>query len=343
MKKGKFYHVIDSIKGGCGKTTFSIMLTEYLERKTDANDHACLLDVDFLGTGMHALFMGEGLVANYKESHIFLTDKIRKPGYSAKMFVCRAEVEERKLYVAFSDPGYRAKQEYRLTSRSNYTPIVKYGVFRAGIHSILAGNKLEEEIEGNVKDIVLDMSPGCDAYSESIKDCIFDKKYSNYLGEKDCCNYYLMLGLDASHVSAAKEYLRDFMESDGKNPHRIFVVFNDIMQIIEGSKPGEDPLNHYDGLKKEFERMLDKYDASIKNKIFFLVLHPFREYASNTHRRTPLYLIKCSDLKQSVFLETPFRYGAAYGENFKECETHSEDETFKWIKSESKDASKADK
>ena len=48
----RIYNVVQSVKGGCGKTTFSIMLSSFLglNKNREKMGETCLLDVDFQGT-----------------------------------------------------------------------------------------------------------------------------------------------------------------------------------------------------------------------------------------------------------------------------------------------------
>lgn len=64
VAKGKIYNIIDSVKGGCGKTTFGIMLSLLLDKyrtkkKNNGETMACMVDVDIQGSALLYLLFGK--------------------------------------------------------------------------------------------------------------------------------------------------------------------------------------------------------------------------------------------------------------------------------------------
>ena len=55
----RVYNIVQSVKGGCGKTTFSIMLAGFLGKKENRDEcgKTCLVDADFQGTSLIHLFI----------------------------------------------------------------------------------------------------------------------------------------------------------------------------------------------------------------------------------------------------------------------------------------------
>lgn len=49
---GKIYNAVYSVKGGCGKTAFSILLSYYLSEKSVSKGEVCLVDTDIMGSSM---------------------------------------------------------------------------------------------------------------------------------------------------------------------------------------------------------------------------------------------------------------------------------------------------
>lgn len=286
---GRVFHIIDSIKGGCGKTTFAIALTEYLEKKyseikqgDNPNEwqHACLLDVDFLGTGMIDLFFKKEKKKEYLTEHMYLTDVIRGFGTKDKKYIGEFPISDRPLYIGFSDPDFKTKEQFRCSSKYNYATVISYGIFRSGVQKILKRGALDEQIKGKVSSIVLDMSPGLDAYSEAVKENIFDKRHSDFMEESDRRNYYFMVGMDHSHLSSAKEYFSEFLKGDDKREaDQMFIVFNDALQFFsrknkfdektkKGENKGEEEIQ-YNSRIAEFNEVLRDVPEETRKKFIF--------------------------------------------------------------------------
>lgn len=353
---GRVFHIIDSIKGGCGKTTFAIMLTEYLERQySEKKDerkeeigsgeykHACLLDVDFVGTGMIDLFFSQIQKEEYLKNHIYLTDKIRGFQVEDGQYISSFPICQRTLYVGFGDPNFKTKEKFRCSSKYNYTTVIGYGIFRSGIKKILEKGALEQQIEGKIGSIVLDMSPGLDAYSESVKESIFDKRHSSFLETSDRRNYYLMVGMDYSHLSSAKDYFSEFLRGeDKKSADQIFIVFDDVLQFFAG-KPGENPNKkleeeQYNSRITDFSKVLEDVPEDIQKKIHFLVLNPFYKYSEILHTMKNLSVLsKEKDETKSIFNQTPFRFVALGNEmdvkkfEIREFKEKQQGELLKWL------------
>ena len=321
---GRVYHIIDSIKGGCGKTTFAIALTEYLERKYDERkqgdnseewEHACLLDMDFVGTGMIDLFFKEEGKKEYLTEHRYLTDKIRNFPGANQRYIGKIPIADRMLYIGFGDPNFKIKERFRSSSKYNYATVISYGIFRSGIQGILETGFLEKQIRGKISSIVLDMSPGLDPYSEAVKENIFDKRYSDFMEVSDRRNYYFMVGLDQSHLSSAKEYCRELLNGeDKKEADHIFIVFNDVLQYFSGRNMSATNENEsrtqYNSRIGEFHKELMSVVQveETKKKIHYLVLNPFADYAKALHYLEPLE--KSLKKSKDFFGTVPFRYTA---------------------------------
>lgn len=325
----RVYHIIDSIKGGCGKTTFAIMLTEYLERKykekgevdPEKAEHACLLDVDFVGTGMVDLFFSADQKKEYLKEHTYLTDRIRGFRVEDQQYIASFPICGRTIYVGFGDPDFKTKEKFRFSSKYNYTTVIGYGIFRSGIKSVLKKGALEQQIKGKVGSVVLDMSPGLDAYSESVKDSIFDKNYSSFLDKRDRRNYYLMVGMDASHLSSARDYFYEFLTGEDKmSADQIFIVFDDVLQYFAG-RPGEnlggtqEEKEQYNSRIEKFCEILKQFPEDLQEKIHFLVLNPFYEYSKILHTLKNLSYLSAETednrgMFHDFFTKSPFRFAS---------------------------------
>lgn len=302
--------MVDSIKGGCGKTTFSIMLAQFLQNTNKTKgieDRVCLLDFDFLGTGLAHLFFAESL-KKFVPDYEYITKIIRGFDVGDKQYLYDCKIVDTPFLVGFGDPNYRKKEAYYISSKLNYTPIIHYGIFRDGIRRMLK-DSLESQIDKPVESVVLDMSPGVDAYSQVVKDCLFDKRHNTFLDSDDKKYYFLMTGIDNSQLYAAANYFQEFMYGEDNSMDRLFIVLNDWTNIAVGDESTLVVL--YKAWIRKFEMHVRVPDIN-KEKIFFLIPHCFSNYWNCVHRGDALIDAKESD---AIFLETPFRYWKKWGED----------------------------
>src|SRR5699024_4575171 len=146
----KIYNIIDSVKGGCGKTTFSLMLSlllddHYKEKRNNDELNVCLIDMDIQGSALAYLLFGGNYFQDEKKWNTFkfLNDRIVAVGDSWKeteKYMHRfrfwdktedgkkAEKEEKikdckgpGIDVIFSDPRPKIKKKYRSLSNQNYS------------------------------------------------------------------------------------------------------------------------------------------------------------------------------------------------------------------------------
>lgn len=307
--------MVDSIKGGCGKTTFSIMLAQFLQRMNQdryVEDRICLLDFDFLGTGLVSLFFGtsEKIEEKLLKKHEYITKIIRGFDTGYKKYLCDCKIDDDSFLVGFGDPDYRRKEAYYMSSQLNYTPVIHYEIFRNGICQILKSG-FRDQIDKVVNSVVLDMSPGVDAYSCIVKDCLFDKTYSDFLDEEDKRYYFLMTGIDNSQLYAAANYFQEFMRDVDKCPNKLFIVLNDWVNIAAGDKSmtEKEQKELYQAWTREFECYVGDSFVGDQVKVYFLIPHYFDKYWECIHKREALI-----NNRNKIFLEIPFRYWKEWGD-----------------------------
>ena len=297
------FYLIDSIKGGCGKTTFAIMLTELLERMQGRTGHTVLLDFDFLGTGLINLFLSEDQLKDFKQNNIYITEKIRDFHTGDQPYIYSKKVKGIPLYVAFGNPEYMTKHAYRISSKFNYTPVINYGIFRSGIQHILHD-----------------------------EDAFFDKRHSLNLKGKTRCTYVLMMGTDPSHVAAAKNYFELLVNSDDKMPDKIYIIINDSMRIARLINPDAE-IDSYNALVNLFRQI--SIGPEYQERIEFFVLNYFENYAKKIHENIALFAdsIESSEDGETIFLDNPFRFwGTWTSEGLKEIKgsDYDSEEMIKW-------------
>ncbi|MCI8614826.1 MAG: ParA family protein [Lachnospiraceae bacterium] len=247
------YNLVNSVKGGCGKTTFSIWMAYYLEA-------ALLIDMDLLGTSMQIIFHGNTDTCQ----GAFTNDVFKGVKNSKKRFVEKVELEDGgHINVIFSSMDYLEKEKFKSGRYSGYTPAVKHNIFRLGLRELIKYNK---SIDGElVEHFIFDMPPNSDGFSDAAMECIFNPKYSD-LEEKDRKNLFIVIGTDWGQTFATINELKALLvHSDEKEPDRIFLVLNHNL----GSNFGNEG---YTARKNKIQVVLNGLGLSekIRKKIFFL-------------------------------------------------------------------------
>lgn len=255
------YNLINSVKGGCGKTTFSVWLSYYLNQ-------SLLIDMDLLGTSMQVLFHGNA------EGHneAYTNDVFQGVKNSTKQFVEKIHLKDGKdMNVIFSSMEYKAKDRFKAGKYSGYSPIVKHSMFRLGIRELLKHHKT---IDGEaVEHFIFDMPPNSDGFSDAAMECIFNPKYSD-LERDDRKNLFIMVGADWGQTYATIYELKELLlHSDDNKPDRIFLVLN--------NNHGDAFGNHdYDLRKDEIQKKVNSWplDENDRNKICFLKMEHNETY-----------------------------------------------------------------
>lgn len=296
----KVYNIIDSVKGGCGKTTFSIMLSlllddRYKENRNNNESDVCLIDMDIQGSALLYLLFGGNYFQDEKEwkAFKFLNNRIVAVGDSREetekymhrfQFKNKEENEKKdeeedkkknrkepRIDVVFSDPRPKIKKKYRSLSNQNYSPEVLYSTYRMGLANMLS--KLDEEKAYLHEYVNFDMPPNSDAYSDSVYDVLLKKEYT-IMEKEDVCNLFLLQTLDQGQILATVNYLGELASSENfQKINKIFFVFNDWMDYEEG-----------DGLFTEAVSNVKEYvkncqiSREIRDNIYFVGLNFDKEY-----------------------------------------------------------------
>lgn len=296
----KVYNIIDSVKGGCGKTTFSLILSlllddHYKENRNNDESNVCLIDMDIQGSALLYLLYGGNYFQDEKEWNAFkfLNDRIVAVGDSreeTEEYMHRfcfndktedgkkaEEEEERKdckgsgIDVVFSDPRPKIKKKYRSLSNQNYSPEVLYSTYRMGLANMLS--KLDEEKPYLHQYVNFDMPPNSDAYSDSVYDVLLKKEYT-IMEEGDVCNLFLLQTLDKGQIRATLDYFDELASSENfQKINKIFFVFNDWMDYEEGKDLFDEAVSDVKNNLKNCQ-LTDK----IRNNIYFIGLNFNKEY-----------------------------------------------------------------
>lgn len=296
----KVYNIIDSVKGGCGKTTFSLMLSlllddRYKENRNNGESNVCLIDMDIQGSALLYLLFGGNFFQDEKEWNAFkfLNDRIVAVGDTREeteeymhRFRFKDKVEDGKkadeetekrernepgIDVVFSDPRPKIKKKYRSLSNQNYSPEVLYSTYRMGLANMLS--KLSEEKPYLHQYVNFDMPPNSDAYSDSVYDVLLKKEYT-IMKEDDVCNLFLLQTLDKGQIRATLDYFDELSSSENfQMINKIFFVFNDWLDYEEGKDLFDEAVSDVKDNVKNCQ-LTDK----IRDNIYFVGLNFNKKY-----------------------------------------------------------------
>lgn len=306
------YYMVDSVKGGCGKSTFAFMLSQFLREKTGMG--TCLLDFDFLGTGFINLSLGDdpSKIREFEKRYSYITDAVMGVSSAGRSYLYPCEYRnDCSFYVSYSNPKFYSKTAYRLRPDRNFSPAVLYSAFRKGVLEILRENGSIDINGRNINNVVMDMSPGMDTYSEIVKECVYDKRHSRLLGDDIKRFYFLMTGMDLSHIVSTENYLEAYLDGQDKFSDRIFIVINDPMcggKMLSGIKNVRE-IEIYNAIVDKFIKRIKLPEIYI-GKVFFLVLNHYSEYSAKIHFQEPL--IENGYIHPDIFLPIPFRYACSW-------------------------------
>lgn len=287
------YNLVNSVKGGCGKTTFSIWLTYYLNNMSEEEEKkntALLIDMDLLGTSMQVVIKGNARETDEKEDSAkkdnekknnekendevaYTNDIFNGVKNSRKSFVQKIKLKNDViLNIIMANMKVDERDKFKSGRYSGYAPTVRHSIFRAGVQELIKANKTIDGKE--VKHFIFDMPPNSDGFSDTAMECIFSKKYSN-LNDKDKKNLFIMIGSDLGQTVATQSELKMLLDrSDEMMPDRIFIVFNH-------NSRGEMGEDGYLIRKQKIEKIIrnSKLKESEKNSIYFLKMCNGDEYA----------------------------------------------------------------
>ncbi len=229
MEEIRTFNFINSIKGGCGKTTFSLLLSDYLSsiniikgkpEKRQKNSEKCLiLDMDLQGTAMQYLFKG-----NLQESKDikYLNDAIRECKSPNEYITKNILTDGTVIDTIFSNPTITEKEKYRVSAQGSYSPVVKHNVFRDGLKEFL------KKFEGlSQRHFIFDMPPNSDGFSDAAMECLLNEHHT-IAKREDRINLFYVLGLDNSQVKPTIDEIKNLLERrDIKEITNIYIIFNE--------------------------------------------------------------------------------------------------------------------
>lgn len=228
-KAVKVYNIVDSVKGGSGKTTFALMLSLLLDNKLTGSrknneTSSCLIDMDIQGSALLYLLYGKSFLNGETDKEMaeriaYLNDRVVAVGEESNMkrnyvnpfFFRDKETSGPRTDVIFSDPRTESKKKFRSMSNQNYSPEVLYSTYRMGLGNMLSNLKgMKEYVHRHV---IFDMPPNADGYSDAVYDVMLKKEYS-VMEEDDKCNLFFMVTMDMGQRSATMDYFFELVSSE---------------------------------------------------------------------------------------------------------------------------------
>lgn len=304
----KVYNLVNSVKGGCGKTTFSIWLAYYLSKKNHREQvgKSGILDMDLLGTSMLAVFWGsstEQVIKRELRDKKFINNIFHNNQYTSSYSNTILLQNGINLNVVFASIDSKDKKKFKVGGHSNYSPVIKYSTFRMGLKMLLTKNEEIRELET----IIMDMPPNSDGFSEAAMECIFDKHYQ-ITEEEDKRNLFFMVGPDYGHTVATINDLEEIInKKDEKFPDKIIIVFNDNLC----STVSEDVMRRRMG---EFKLCINEMGLTEeeKDRIIFMIMNRNEKYARSSFEGNGLCNLSANEIEEN-FPECPVNKYATYG------------------------------
>lgn len=244
-KNAMMYNIVDSVKGGCGKTTFSIELSlmldnYYAESRNNDETSSLLIDMDIQGSALMYLLLGNSYLEkdNRENTFKFLNDRVITVGNQISdeyihQFQFKTEREAPRFDVIYCDPRSKAKRKFRSVSNQNYSPEVLYSTHKMGLASMLL--ELKSQAPYLHKNIVFDMPPNSDGYSDAVYDVLL-KNDDFILDKNDVCNLFLMTTTDKGHIQTTMDYFLEIVSSEYfQKLNKIILVHNDWLNFTRGA------------------------------------------------------------------------------------------------------------
>lgn len=210
--------IVDSVKGGCGKTTEAIAAAVRGFKENGKKNKVCLIDMDLLGTSMeHMLVQGGFMHKEYNDdwginpvAKYYLNDLVSKDlkeEYKSKVKIKLQEKDICNIDFVISSPKERDRGKFRVSGDSNYTLQITPTHFR-GIIKKLVERLLEEKYDT----VVFDMPPNSDPYTDCIFDLLLDSKYRSKKRKIKSVDAIIVSTYDRAHIYANKSWLESVCE-----------------------------------------------------------------------------------------------------------------------------------
>lgn len=260
------FNIIDSVKGGSGKTSLSLMLSLAAQSVAEQQSDCCslLLDMDMQGSALEHLLFGtprsprsggenpvndEQRLSSNKAKHTLndailkyyrqeQLDFISKPIFYFKDIFNSTgdgvnEVSFLQISTAMASLRPNDRERFRAVSRMNYNSQITYDAFHSGLKAILNGKNLNSYQAHRPQYVIFDMPPNSNGYSDCVLDLLLSQ--NEKITQDYPKNYFELMTLDSSHVQATMDWFEQFVEQEQyRFPDHFFFVFNNVPKCASG-------------------------------------------------------------------------------------------------------------
>ena len=237
-KKMNFY-VVDSVKGGCGKTTLALWTA--LELRNEFQREVCYIDLDLLGTSTEkhinqpknkdSCYLNELFINNRRDIQkrkVINSKYFSYPTGDGYQVLPSPQDDAVRISMVFSSPEQGMKNKFRpnLPIYGNY---IDYSFFARRIKELF-----DELYYGGFTDIVIDMPPNSDPYTDSIFDLLLNISNDKEEYSVDL-HLFIVSTYDRDHIEANRQWCVDLLQKDAKwkSLSSISWFFNDVRNSID--------------------------------------------------------------------------------------------------------------
>lgn len=313
-KNIKNIHAIHSAKGGSGKSSFSFALANLLYGMYDLasanpddwkpfdekSKKILLFDADFKGTSFKSIFF-QGEINKDKAIYIenvekktfdqLIFDKIFDlNNYITKCIVQNKDsnnnLKKYKLInICFSSEKYSSKKRFYYSKNHDNSEQLSVERFRDWFINLL-NNISAVYNKDEFKDLIFDLSPSSDEYTETMLDTF--RKVSSGGSPKYNFYHYVVVTDDSAHINATVEYICDLMSGSMRQEdnRKVIIVLNQIYDNklfirVNGTKDfsdTDDIINEIAvSIIKQIKSKLDKKLSKDKCKAITYLFLPFNQ------------------------------------------------------------------
>lgn len=223
------FNIVNSVKGGCGKTAFSIFFARYLKGESGVGRKPLLIEMDIQGAAMQRIFLGNDEKIGIKYINDALRKQERPELFIRHLRMFDEDVTKEDLGVIFADPRVDIKEKYRAAAQSGYTSIVQYQIFKEGFRQFM---KQFKKISC-YSHMIFDMPPNYDGFANVAIDSLLTED-TDILKSGDARNLFFMTGLDNSHIQATVDEVAHLLLKKEKFIFdKLFIVVNNNIRIID--------------------------------------------------------------------------------------------------------------
>lgn len=256
------FNIIDSVKGGSGKTSLSLMLTlaaqkymqETLKSKGHDTNYSLLMDMDMQGSSLDYLLFGgsfEDKAPNTLNDAILKYYTRETPQFISKPKLFFSSIpggmsgedeptagcdQYFQIAVALASKDIEERDRFRAVSRMNYSSQITYDAFGSGLRAILMDKHLNSYLADRPQYIFFDMPPNSNGYSDCVLELLLSSTVSNGdINSRYPRNYFELMTLDRGHIETTLDWFQQFVERERYQfPDHFFFVFSNVTPNISG-------------------------------------------------------------------------------------------------------------